>query len=156
MRCERSLTVRIAGVLALAASAVFAASCGGSSDQTTVTAPTGTVVTDTFNGTLNPPVNGVLQTNVHMFTVTTAGGSINITLLSAGPPATIQVGMGLGNPSATGTCSLIPGFVLSQTSAGSTAQLSGTGAPAGAYCVAIGDIGNVLQAITYTITVAHT
>ena len=151
-----SRTVQFAGALALAASAAFAAACGGgSSDPVTVTTPTGTVVTDTFMGTLNPPVNGVFQVNVHTFTVTTAGGSINVTLASAGPPATIQLGIGLGNPSATGTCSLIPGFTQ-QTSAGSTAQLSGTGAPAGAYCVAIGDLGNVLQQVSYTITVAHT
>jgi|SRR5580765_2435744 hypothetical protein len=155
MRSSR--TVQFAGALALAASAAFAAACGGSSsDPATVTTPTGTVVTDTFTGTLNPPVNGTMQTNVHTFTVTTGGGSINVTLVSAGPPATIQVGLGLGNSGATGTCSFIPGFVVSPTSAGSTAQISGAGAPAGAYCVAIGDIGNVLQPVAYTITVAHT
>jgi hypothetical protein len=155
MRCERSRTARFAGAVALAASTALAAACGGSSDATTVTAPTGTVVTETFTGTLNPPVNGVLQANIHTFTVTTAGGSINVTLVSAGPPSTIQVGLGLGNPSSTGTCSFIPGFVQ-QTSAGSTAQISGAGAPAGAYCVAVGDIGNVLQPVSYTVTVAHT
>jgi hypothetical protein len=155
MRWERWRAAQFAGAVTLAASAALSAACGGSSDPTVVTAPTGTVVTDTFNGTLNPPVNGVFQVNVHTFTVTTAGGSVNVTLASAGPPATIQLGLGLGNPSATGTCSLIPGFTQ-QTSAGSTAQISGNGAPAGAYCVAIGDIGNVLQPISYTITVAHT
>jgi hypothetical protein len=139
----------------LAASAALSAACGGSSDPTVVTAPTGTVVTDTFTGTLNPPVNGAFQANVHTFTVTTGGGSINVTLANAGPPSTIQLGLGLGNPSATGTCSIIQGFAQ-QTSAGSTAQISGTGAPAGAYCVVVGDIGNVLQAVSYTITVAHT
>jgi hypothetical protein len=155
MRCERSRAAQFAGALALAASAAFAAACGGSSDPTTVTAPTGTVVTETFMGTLNPPVGGVFQTNVHPFTVTTAGGSINVTLVSAGPPSTIQLGLALGNPSATGTCSIIPGFVQ-QTAAGSTAQISGAGAPAGAYCAVVGDIGNVLQPVSYTITVAHT
>jgi hypothetical protein len=155
MRCERSRTARFAGAVALAASAALAAACGGSSDPTTVTAPTGTVSTETFMGTLNPPVSGVLQANVHPFTVNTAGGSINVTLVSAGPPATIQLGLALGNPSSTGTCSIIPGFVQ-QTSAGSTAQISGAGAPAGAYCVVVGDVGNVLQPVSYTITVAHT
>ena len=155
MRCERSRTAQFAGAVALAASAALAAACGGSSDPTVVTAPTGTVVTETFMGTLNPPVNGAFQANVHTFAVTTAGGSINVTLTAAGPPSTIQLGLGLGNPSATGTCSLIPGFTQ-QTAAGSTAQISGSGAPAGAYCVVIGDIGNVLQPVSYTITVAHT
>jgi len=115
----------------------------------------GTVVTDTFNGMLSPPVNGAFQVNVHPFTITTAGGNINITLVTAGPPATIQLGMGLGNPSSTGTCSLISGFTT-QTSAGSTAQISASGAPAGGFCVAVGDVGNVLQSVSYTVTVAHT
>ena len=141
---------RILAVLALGATVA----CGGSSTSPTVVA-TGTVTTDTFTGTLNPPVNGVFQANIHPFTVNTGGGSINITLVSAGPPATIQLGMALGNPGATGTCSIIPGFVV-QTAAGSTAQLPASGAPAGAYCVVVGDIGNVLQPVTYTVTVAHT
>jgi hypothetical protein len=139
----------------LAASTALAAACGGSDNTSTVTAPTGTVSTETFTGTLNPPVGGVFQANIHSFTVTTAGGSINVTLVSAGPPPTIQLGLALGNPSSTGTCSIIPGF-SQQTSAGSTAQISGAGAPAGAYCVAVGDVGNVLQPVSYTITVAHT
>jgi len=155
MRCERARTVRFAGAVALAGFAALAAACGGSSDPTTVTAPTGTVSTETFMGTLNPPVNGALQSNVHPFTVTTAGGSINVTLVTAGPPATIQLGLALGNPSSTGTCSIIPGFAQ-QASAGSTAQLSGSGAPAGAYCLVVGDVGNVLQPVSYTVTVAHT
>jgi len=145
----------VCALAALAAISTAAAGCGGSSDTTTVTAPVGTVSTDTFNGTLNPPVNGVFQSNVHPFTVNTAGGTISVTLVSAGPPSTIQLGLGLGNPSATGTCSIISGFAT-QTAAGSTAQLTGSGAPAGAYCIAVVDVGNVLQAITYTVTVAHT
>src|SRR5262245_55179173 len=107
MRCERLRTVQFAGAIALAASTAFAAACGGSSSNSTVTAPTGTLTTDTFSGTLNPPVGGVLQANVHSFNITTAGGTINIDLVSAGPPATIQLGMALGNPGATGTCSII-------------------------------------------------
>lgn len=138
----------------IAAGAVTA--CGGSdSSPTVISAPAATVTTETFMGTLNPPVNNVLDIKVHPFTVTTAGGAINITLVSAGPPPTIQLGLGLGNPSSTGACSFIPGFVIT-TAAGSTAQIPATGAPAGAYCVAVGDIGNVLQPVAYTITVAHT
>jgi len=152
MRWDRARMAHFTGALALATSAALAAACGGSSAPSTVTAP---VVTDTFNGTLSPPVNGVFQINVHAFTITTAGGNINITLVTAGPPSTITLGMGLGNPSSTGTCSLISGFTT-QTSAGSTAQLNAAGAPAGAFCVAVGDVGNVLQSVSYTITVAHT
>jgi hypothetical protein len=141
--------------MALAAiSAAFAAACGGSSDQTTVMEPTGTTTTDTFTGTLNPPVNGVFQVNVHAFTVATSGGTINITLVSAGPPPTIQLGLALGNPSSTGTCSIVPGFTT-QAAAGSTAQLSAAAVPSGAYCVPVVDVGNVLQPVSYSLTVAH-
>ena len=76
---ERSRTARFAGVIVLAASAAMGAGCGGSSSPTTVTAPTGNLTTDTFNGTLNPPVNGVFQANVHAFNITTSGGNITIT-----------------------------------------------------------------------------
>jgi len=151
---ERSRTARFAGVIVLATSAALGAGCGGSSNPTTVTAPTGTLTTDTFNGTLNPPVNGQFQANVHTFNIATSGGNITITLVSAGPPPTIQLGLGLGNPSSTGTCSIISGFTT-QASAGSTSQLGASGAPSGAYCVVVADVGNVLQPVSYTITVAH-
>jgi len=130
-----------------------AASCGGSDTSSNIVAPAGTVATDTFTGTVGPPVAGVLQSDSHSFTVTVAG-NVSITLVSAGPPSTITMGLGIGNPSSTGTCSLISGGSTAAV-ASSTAQLSGSTA-AGAYCVSVFDIGNVLQPITYTVTVAHT
>jgi hypothetical protein len=146
MRCERSRTAQIAGVIALAAA--FAAGCGGSSNPSTVTAPTGTVTTDTFNGTVQPG-----GSSINPFTVT-VGGTVSVTLVAAGPPSTITMGLGIGNPSSTGTCSFLSGGTT-VTQAGSTAQLSGTLA-AGSYCVAVVDVGNAAGAITYTVTVAHT
>jgi hypothetical protein len=134
-------------VIALAASA-FAAACGGSSNPSTVTAPTGTVTTDTFNGTVQPG-----GSSINPFTVT-VGGTVSVTLVSAGPPSTITMGLGIGNPSSTGTCSFLSGGTT-VTQAGTTAQLSGTLA-AGSYCVAVVDVGNAAGAITYTVTVAHT
>jgi hypothetical protein len=134
--------------MTLAASAAFAAACGGSSNPTTVTAPTGTVVTQTFTGTIQP--GGASN---DPFTVTVAG-TVSITLVSAGPPATITMGLGVGNPSSTGTCAFIQGGTTTAT-AGSTAQLSGQ-LGAGSYCVAVVDIGNAAGPITYTVTVAHT
>ena len=147
MRCERSRTAQIAGVIALAASA-FAAGCGGSSNPSTVTAPTGTVTTDTFNGTVQPG-----GSSINPFTVT-VGGTVSVTLVAAGPPSTITMGLGIGNPSSAGTCSFLSGGTT-VTQAGTTAQLSGTLA-AGSYCVAVVDVGNAAGAITYTVTVAHT
>ena len=126
-----------------------AAACGGSDTPSTIVAPTGTLVTDTFTGTV-----AVMQTNVHNFTIT-VGGNVSVTLVSAGPPPTITMGLGIGSPGATaGTCSFFSGGTIA-TAAGSTAQLNGTAA-AGSYCVGVGDIGNALQPIDYVVTVAHT
>jgi hypothetical protein len=132
---------------------IAVAACGGSSNTTPVVAPTGTVSTETFTGTVPLPVAGVLQSDVHNFTVA-VGGSLSVTLVSAGPPPTIIMGLGIGNPSSTGTCAFLSGGTTT-TSAGSTAQLSGPVA-AGTYCVAVVDIGNELQPVAYTVTVAHT
>lgn len=148
----RSTTLGLVLVTTVALGTVTA--CGGSSSNTSaLPAPSGTVVTDTFTGTVPLPVAGVLQVDVHNFTVAVAG-SISITLTAAGPPATITMGLGVGNPAADGSCSFLSGGTT-QTPAGSTAQLSGSLA-AGTYCVAVGDIGNALQPISYTVTVAHT
>jgi hypothetical protein len=148
MTCDRTRTVRFTAAVALAASAALAAACGGSSNPTTVTAPTGTVVTDTFTGTVQPGGASINNFNV------TVGGTVSVTLVSAGPPPTITMGLGVGNPGATGTCSFLQNGTIT-TTAGSTAQLSGSIA-AGTYCVAVVDIGNAAGAITYTVTVAHT
>jgi hypothetical protein len=132
---------------------VAAAACGGGDSNGTIAGPTGTVVTDTFTGTVALPIGGVLQADIHNFTVTVAG-TVSVTLVSAGPPPTITMALAIGNPSTTGTCSILSGGSTA-AAASSTAQLSGTLA-AGTYCVAVGDLGNALQPINYTVTVAHT
>ena len=89
--------------LALALVAATAACGGASGDNSTITAPTGTLVTDTFTGTV--PVGGL---DFHNFTVTT-GGTVNATLVAAGPPPTITMGFAIGTPGTTGICSLLSG-----------------------------------------------
>jgi len=79
---------------------------------------------------------------------------VSVTLVSAGPPSTITMGLGIGNPSSTGVCAFLSGGTT-VTQAGTTAQLSGSLA-AGSYCVAVVDVGNAAGPITYTVTVAHT
>jgi len=147
MRCERLRAVQFAAAIALAASTAFAAACGGSNSSSNVTAPTGTVTTDTFNGTVQ--IGG---TSVNNFTVTVAG-SVSVTLVSTAPQTTLTMGLGIGNPSSTGTCSFLSGGTTT-TAAMSTAQLTGT-LSAGS-CVAVVDVGNAAGPITYTVTVAHT
>ena len=140
---------RLAQMSIAAAIAVSAAACGGSSSTQSVIAPTATVTTETFTGIV--PVGGTTSNN---FNVTTPG-TISVTLVSTSPQPTLTMGLGVGNPGAGGICAFISGGTI-QTPAGSTAQLSGTLSASGAYCVAVGDIGNAAGPITYTVTVAHT
>jgi len=76
-----------------------------------------------------------------------------VTSPSAGPPATIFMGVGIGTPSAT-TCATISGD-STIAPASTTAQLTGTLA-AGSYCVQVYDVGNEASPVTYSVTVAHT
>jgi hypothetical protein len=126
------------------------AACGGSSNSSSVVAPSATVTTDTFNGTIQPGTS-----KVHTFTVTTPG-TVNVTMTAAGPPATITMGLGIGNPDANGNCIFLSGGTTQAIASTTTPQLSGTLTASGAYCVAIGDIGNAAGPITYSITVSHT
>ena len=135
-------------VLAAAGALGMAAGCGGASTSNSVVAPTGTLVTDTLSGTVQP--GGV---DFQPFTVTT-GGTVNVTLLTAGPPPTITMGLAIGTPSGTGACALLSGASTAAT-ASSTAQLTGT-LNAGSYCVEVLDLGNAAGPIAYTVTVAHT
>ncbi len=143
----RSITFRLALGLMVAAGAAAACS-GSSSSNSTIPTPTGNLTTETFTGTV--PVQGA---DFHNFTVTT-GGTINVTLVAAGPPPTITMELAVGTPSSTGVCSLLSGAATAAT-ASTTAQLTGTLA-AGTYCVEVLDVGNAAVPIAYTVTVAHT
>ena len=140
---------RLAQMSAAVAIAITAAACGGSSAASTVTAPSGTVVTETFTGVVQ-----VGQQSVNNFNVTTPG-TISVTLVSTSPQTTLTMGIGVGNPGTGGICAYLSGGTAN-VSASSTAALSGSLAASGAYCVGVGDIGNAAGPITYTVTVAHT
>jgi hypothetical protein len=127
-----------------------AAACGGSSNTSNVISPSATVTTETFNGTITPG-----NSNVHTFTVTTPG-TVNVTMTAAGPPPTITMGLGIGNPDANGNCIFLSGGTTQAIASATTPQLTGTLTASGAYCVAIGDIGNAAGPITYSISVSHT
>ena len=132
--------------------ALAAAGCssGGTSlpaSATPVPAATPTATTETFTGTVN-----VLGNDVHPFTVTTSNLNLAVTLTAAGPPSTITMGLGVGTYSGS-TCSLLASGATT-TQAGTTAQLSGT-ITAGAYCVAVFDVGNQSAPVTYTAVVTH-
>jgi hypothetical protein len=91
----------------------------------------------------------VLGANTHQFTVVNIG-AVKISLTSVQPAA--AVGLGIGTPNATGTCTVIQQV---QTVAGPSVQLSGTATVPGAYCVTIFDLGNLVEPAVYTINVLH-
>jgi hypothetical protein len=122
-----------------------AAGCSQSNSTTPITlSPSPALTTETFTGTL--AAQGATS---HVFTVVVAG-TVSITLVSAGPPATITVGLGVGNPSGS-SCTVVSAV---NATASATAQLTGTASP-GAFCISVFDVGNLGGAIDYTVTVSH-
>ena len=138
----------------LSVGALAATGCSTDSDPATtastlasVTAPTLPVVTENFSGTVQPGSN-----DAHTFTVTANNAAISLTLTSAGPPATIAVGFGVGQTVAN-SCQLLSGGFGTYIAAAAP-QLQGT-IPSGTYCVMVYDVGNQSAAITYTVVISH-
>ncbi len=128
---------RVLGVLLGAA--VAGACNSGSSTPTAST----TTTTDSFNGSIAP--NGGAY---YPFTVV-GTGTYTATLATLAPQSTITMGFGVGQPSGS-TCSLINYVENARVGTVLSGAIS-----AGAYCVAIYDIGNVQGTVTYTLTVDH-
>ena len=141
----------------LAVLVVLCLSVGCSDTRTTTPAPIPPAVDTTpagsefFGGTL------VQQgTNFFTFTVTTAG-RIDVTLNSlrtsdTTPVNNVAVGLGLGVPSADGTSCVVSVSAVALPSL--TTQLTTQG-PAGANCVQISDVGNLVVPLTFVVRVAH-
>jgi len=126
------------------------AGCSNSADDsssTLPTAPSSPLVTNNFSGTVQIGSN-----DSNPFTVTSDGFQITVDLTTAGPPATITMGVGIGS-FVGGTCQLLSGG-STQAPAGPTPQLSGN-IPAGQYCLMVFDVGNQSGPITYTVVVNH-
>jgi len=145
-------TVKLS-VFAVAALAVLAAGCNSSDSSGTTPAailassPLVPLATENYSGTVQPGSN-----DSHTFTVTSNNFQLTAALTTAGPPATIQEGFGIGQIVA-GTCQLLSGG-FGTYAASTTPQLSGT-VPAGTYCVMVYDAGNQTAPITYTVVVQH-
>jgi len=134
----------------IAACAFATAGCSTSTDpttDTTTTAPTTPAIVENFSGTVP-----VLGSDVHNFTVVLTNDPITIDLTTAGPPATITEGFGIGSP-VGGTCQLLSGGTAT-AAASATAQLSGS-IPSGTYCFMVYDVGNQAAPITYTAVISH-
>ena len=106
--------------------------------------PVAATITDAFTGTL--VVGGA---NSHLFTVQQVGG-VSVTLTSTQPSAAL--GVGVGTPSGL-TCIVAPSTTTLLPGIGG--QLVGTATVTGNLCVSVFDPGNLVEPVTYTITVFH-
>ncbi len=116
-----------------------------SSSSTTGAAPT---VSEVFASTL--PVGGF---KFYTFNIA-VNGTVNVTLNSvsgAGVPATVQLGLGIGQPAGT-DCTATVNATAGSTSA--APQVTGTFGP-GLFCVRIYDVGNLFAPASFNVTIAH-
>jgi len=112
---------------------------------TTVAAPT---VTETFNGTV--PVGG---SRFYTFNIA-ANGTVNVTLKSvsgAGVPSTVQLGLGIGQPSGVDCSTSVN---VTAGSASIAPQATGVFGP-GLFCARVFDVGNLFAPATFSVTIAH-
>jgi hypothetical protein len=146
--------VKRASLAAAALCLLAAAGCNSTDDSSNTPAallgasPTTPLVTENFSGTVQQSSN-----DSHPFTVTSNNFQIAITMTTAGPPATIQEGLGVGQIVA-GSCQLLSGAYGVYAAAATPPQLSGTIA-AGTYCLMVYDAGQQTGPITYTVVVQH-
>jgi hypothetical protein len=61
------------------------------------------------------------------------------------------VSLGVGTPSLTG-CTVISALTAAP---GPAPQISGTATVVGQFCVSVSDVGNLVEAVTYTVVVQH-
>ena len=113
--------------------------------STTAAAPT---VTEGFNGTL--PVAGF---KFYTFNIA-VNGTVNVTLnkvSGAGVPSTVQLGLGIGQPSGTDCATTI---TVTAGTTSSAPQATGVFGP-GLFCVRVYDVGNLFAPATFAVTIAH-
>ena len=114
------------------------------STPATVAPPT---VSEVFTSTL--PVGGF---KFYTFNIA-ANGTVNVTLNSVsgtGVPTTVQLGLGIGQPSGTDCATT----VAVTTPSGTSAQATGTFGP-GLFCVRVYDVGNLFNPANFRVTIAH-
>ena len=125
--------------------ALLAAGCDEPAASTSLTRPsTPPASLLTFSGTLQPQGR-----QSYSFTVK-QGGEVEVTLIAVGPTMTVTVGLGIGTVGTGGVCTETYAV---QAQAGPMAQIIGTGQP-GPLCVTIFDVGNLTEAVNYTMTIA--
>jgi len=122
--------------------ALLASACSDPTPPVTPT-PVPATITETFTGTLLVAGNNMIPFTVQQV------GALKVSLTAVNPPAAL--GLGIGTPS-TGVCAT---FQQTNVAPGGPVALSGTATVAGNFCVSIYDIGNMVQPVSYTVTVQH-
>ena len=153
MKRMRATTATILGLI------IFGTACSHSSTTSpsatsSTTTPTTTAVAapsvfEPFSGTL--PVGGF---RFYSFNIA-ANGTVNVTLNAvsgAFVPSTVQLGLGVGQPSGA-DCAATTNVTAAATTA-ATPQLTGTFGP-GVFCVRVFDVGNLFAPANFNITIAH-
>lgn len=117
----------------------------GCSDPVAPASPTPVTptITETFSDTLL-----LLGANTHTFNVQTVGG-LKVSIANITPSAAVNLGVGTSSVSG---CLVISNLTAV---ASPTAQISGTATVPGTFCVLVSDAGNLVEPVTYTVTVIH-
>ena len=137
--------MRLCGALGIAATLALTAVACSDPVAPNPPIPVTPTITETFAGTLT--IGG---TDLFTFTVNQPGG-LKITLASIVPSAAVQ--LSVGTPStATGVCEPLNGLTAV---AGPNAQISGTATVPGSFCVSVTDVGNLVEAVNFTVLVLH-
>ena len=140
----RSLIPRAIVFSVLVPCALLAVGCGKDQTTTPTTPTTPTTVTETFSGTVTK--NGAVT---HTFT-SGAAGTVQATLTSLGPDASVPIGLSLGTWNGA-TCAI----VLANDKAIQTSSVIGNVSAVGGLCVRLYDVGNLSDAATYEVIVTH-
>jgi len=122
--------------------ALLASGCSDPAAPATPTPATPTI-SETFTGTLLPFGNSMNTFSVQQV------GAIRVSLTSVSPPA--SVGIGVGTPSGA-NCLLIQGLTAVPSA---NPQISGTATITGTFCISVFDVGNLVESVTYAVTVRH-
>jgi len=132
------------------------AGCNNSSSSTT---PTQNFVTDVLTGTVQPPVNGALQSSYNTFVVGQGGGTVSVVLTSAVETLpggtllpTVSMGVSIGTL-ANSVCT--PQSNASTIAQASSAIILQGSLGVGTFCVLVADVTNQTGPVAYAVAVSH-
>ena len=149
MKRMRATTAALLGILVLCGACSHNSTTEPSNTSTTTTTPVASpTITEGFNGTL--AVGGF---RFYTFNIA-ASGTVNVTLnkvSGTNVPATVQLGLGIGQPSGTDCATTVS---VTASSAFAAPQTTGTFGP-GLFCVRVFDVGNLAGSATFAVTIAH-